>query len=74
MRYLNVDLMLQQPDLQKENLCFPKQCKTKQADCINHNNKNMLKTCAFFGTEREKRAKVLHVHLPSTSELYCMYM
>ena len=47
-------------------LCFPKQCKTKQADCINHNNKNMLKTCAFLAQNVKNVRKfcVCICHLP----------
>lgn len=42
---------------ERENLCFPKKCRTEQADCV----------------EGEKCAWVLRVRWPSISELYCIH-
>lgn len=41
--YANVDSLLQRRHFETGNLCFPKQCRTKQADCI---KKTKAKTCA----------------------------
>lgn len=34
LRYANVDLMLRRQHFETENLCFLKQCRKEQADCV----------------------------------------
>lgn len=44
--YANVDSLLQRRHFETGNLCFPKQCRTKQADCI----------------KKQKRKRARHMH------------